>query len=163
LRRFQGEAAPPPPPRQRRLTVLERALGAYFRPSGSGGGRPPDAPPSPIHLEFTKQPHPVPTQDGQLKLHCSFNIFLDPKANEDFLDLHMRINCPVLEDEGQEGDDLPLSIDSGGIAAVDPDDVGLYHFSLTKGKKAHFAVVSEPYDPSWTVRLRPDIEGEVAN
>lgn len=57
LKRFQREAAPPAPNKQKRLSILERALGSYFRPQGMGSKTPPGPGSSPLHLEFTKQPY----------------------------------------------------------------------------------------------------------
>lgn len=162
LKRFQRDAAPPAPPKQRRLSVLERALGAYFRPQGMGPKPQPEQAPTPLHLEFSKQPHAIATHGGLLKLSSVFDIFLDPQAREEEVDLRLRISCPVLEDEGQEGDDLALTVKHKGVSAeVDPDDHRAFRFTLAKGEKAHFAIESESYDPAWTVRLRPEIDAEV--
>ncbi|NWG75491.1 MAG: hypothetical protein HXY24_12930 [Rubrivivax sp.] len=162
LKRFQREAAPPAPPKQRRLAVLERALGSYFRPQGMGPKPQPEPIESPLHLEFTKQPYAIAADDGMLKLLSAFDIFLDQNAPEDQVDLRLRISCPVLEDEGQEGDDLALTIKHKGVTArVDPEDHRVFHFALAKGAKAHFDIESEGYNPAWTVRLRPEIDAEV--
>jgi hypothetical protein len=162
LKRFQREAAPPAPPKQRRLSVLERALGSYFRPQGMGPRPQPDQATSPLHLEFSKQPYAIAAEGGLLRLRSVFDIFLDPTAAEDEIDLRLRISCPVLEDEGQEGDDLALTIKYKGVSAeVDPEDHRVFRFTLAKGEKAHFAIESEDYNPAWTVRLRPEIDAEV--
>lgn len=162
LRRFQREAAPPAPAKQKRLSILERALGSYFRPQGMGPKAPPGPTDSPLHLIFTKQPHAIPTDDGMLKLRSVFDIYLDQQATEDQVKLQLRISCPVMEDEGQEGDDLALTVKFHGVEAeTDPTDPWLYRFLMKKGEKAHFAIESENYDPAWTVRLRPEIDAEV--
>jgi len=161
LKRFQREAAPPAPAKQKRLSILERALGSYFRPQGMGPKPQPDATASPLHLVFTKQPHAIPTPEGMLKLRSVFDIFLDPQATEEQVRLQLRISCPVMEDEGQEGDDLALTVKFTGVEAQpDANDHRLYRFAMKKGAKAHFAIESESYDPAWTVRLRPEIDAE---
>lgn len=161
LKRFQREAAPPAPAKQKRLSILERALGSYFRPQNMGPKPQPPQVASPLHLEFTKQPSAIATEDGMLKLRSAFNIHLDPKATEDQVKLMLRIGCPVLEDDGQEGDDLKLSINATGIEAQqDENDSRVYRFTMSKGTKAHFTIESESYDPAWTVRLRPEIDAE---
>jgi hypothetical protein len=163
LKRFQREAAPPAPAKQKRLSILERALGSYFRPQGMGPKQPPEPVASPLHLVFTKQPHAVATSDGMLKLRSVFDLFLDPKASEEQMHLHLRVSCPVLEDDGQEGDDLELIVKFTGVdAKADPNDHRLFRFAMKKGDKAHFAIESESYDPAWTVRLRPEIDAEAA-
>ena len=69
----------------------------------------------------------------------------------------------MLEDAGHEGDELALDIKTKGVKAVpDPEEPGQFTFEISKGAKAHFTVESEPYDPAWTVRLRPEIDNEVA-
>jgi hypothetical protein len=98
-----------------------------------------------------------------LKLRSAFTVALDPKSEEESVGLRLHVRCPVLEDEGQEGDDLMLRINVKGVeATADPEEHRLYRFNLLKGAKAHFAVESEPYDPAWTVRLRPEVDEEVA-
>lgn len=161
LKRFQSEAAPPAPAKQRRLNQLERALGSYFKPQGHGGVIPPESGPSPLHLEFAKQPFAEATEDGMLRLKSVFIVKLDDQSEEDEVELRMRVNCPVLEDDNEEGDDLELSIDVDGvIAKVDEADPLIYRFKLAKNTRAKFKIESEAYDPAWTVRLRPDIEKE---
>lgn len=163
LKRFQSEAAPATPAKQRRLTQLERALGSYFRPQGQGGGAPPESGPTPLHLEFVKQPFAEATDDGSLRLKGVFAIRLDDKAEEDEVELRLRVNCPVIEDNNEEGEDLKLTIEVDGVEAhVSEADPLTYRFKLTKHAKAKFKIESEAYDPAWTVRLRPDIEREEA-
>lgn len=163
LKRFQSEAAPATPAKQRRLTILERALSGYFKPQGLGQPSPPEAGPSPLHLEFPEQPYAEATADGMLRLRSTFVIRLDDKSEETEVDLRLTVNCPVIEDDTEEGDDLKLTITSDGVdATVDPLTPLIYRFKLTKKAKARFRIESEPYDPAWTVRLRPDIEREDA-
>lgn len=159
LKRFQSEAAPPAPPKQRRLSLLERALGAYFKPSGAGPGGVPPAGSSLLHLEFTKQPAAEATTDGKLRLRADFAVTLDGKAEEEVVALEMTLRSPVLEDEDTEGEDLKLDVKWKGVEVTrDDQDERIYRFKLAKGGKAEFSVESEPYDPAWTVRLRPEIE-----
>lgn len=161
LKRFQSEAAPPAPAKQRRLNQLERALGSYFKPQGHGGTAPPEAGPSPLHLEFSKQPYAEATDSGMLRLKSVFIVKLDDQSEQDEVELRMRVNCPVLEDDNEEGDDLKLSITVDGVTPkVDEADPLIYRFKLAKTVRAKFSIESEPYDPAWTVRLRPDIEKE---
>ncbi len=163
VKRFQGEAAPPAPAKQKRLSVLERALGAYFRPQGAGPNPPPDPISSPLHLEFTKRPQAEATAAGMLRVRTAFNVSLDSKAEEESVGLRLLVRCPVLEDDDQEGDDLKLRIEVSGVeASADPNEPALFRFLMAKGSKAHFTVESEDYDPAWSVRLRPEIEEEVA-
>ena len=162
LKRFQSEAAPPAPAKQKRLSILERALGSYFRPTGAGSKAPPDPTTSLVHLEFSKQPHAAAFPGGQLQLTGAFRVFLDSKADDEPVRMRVRVSCPILEDEGQEGEDLNLNVKVTGVnAEADPEDNRLFRFKLTKGEKAHFTFNSEAYDPAWTVRLRPEIDEEV--
>lgn len=162
LKKFQNEAAPPAPPKQRRLLALERALGTYFKPQNVGPATPPGPVSSPLHLEFPRQPHAEPTEEGMLRLKGTFTLVLDPEAEDDEVNLRLRVGCPILEDDGQEGDDLAVDIRYKGVAAVvDDRDPHVLRFSLAKGEKARFRLESEPYDPAWTVRLHPEVEREV--
>ena len=160
LRRFQSEAAPATPVKQRRMTQLERALGAYFKPSGSSGSPPaPESAPSPLHLEFSRPPYAEATDDGMLRLKSVFTVRLDDTSDEDSVPLRLQMNCPILEDNNEEGDNLKLSIVVEGVdVASDEADPWTYRFTLGKSGKAKFKVESAPYDPAWTVRLRPDID-----
>lgn len=163
VRRFQQTAAPPTPAKQRRLTILERALGALFKPQGHGGGIGPEAVASPLHLEFTKQPYAEATDNGMLRVKSSFSVRLDDKSADDEVELRLRVNCPVLEDDNEEGESLPMDVSWEGVKAVaDPADPLVFRFKIAKGDKARFSVASHAYDPAWTVRLRPDIDREEA-
>ena len=149
LRRFQSEAAPPTPAKQRRMTQLERALGSYFKPQGHGGPVGPEVGPSPLHLEFTRQPFAEATDEGMLRLKSAFLIRLDDKAEESEVDLRLTVHCPVLEDDNEEGEDLNLAILFEGVdAKVDEADPFTYRFTLGKGVKAKFKIESEAYDPA---------------
>lgn len=98
-----------------------------------------------------------------LRLRSAFSVALDSKADEEELSLKLHIHCPVLEDEGQEGDNLNLTIDVKGVAATpDPADPRVLRFVVERGGKATFTVESEEYDAAWTVRLRPEIDAEAA-
>ena len=160
LRKFQSEAAPATPVKQRRMTQLERALGTYFKPSGvTGSALPPEASPSPLHLEFSKAPYAEATTDGMLRLKGTFTVRLDDTSEDDSVPLRLQMNCPVLEDNNEEGDNLPLSVVIEGVDAVNEEaNPWTYYFTLAKNVKAKFKVESAPYDPAWTVRLRPDID-----
>ncbi|PMS14330.1 hypothetical protein C0Z18_32140 [Trinickia dabaoshanensis] len=163
LKRFQREAAPPTPVKQKRLSILERALGSYFRPQGMGGKPQPEVVSSPLHLEFTKQPFAEAASNGMLRLRSAFSVALDSGAEEESVSLKLHVRCPVLEDEGQEGEDLNLKIDVKGVAATPtPDDPKVLRFVIERGGKATFTVESEEYDAAWTVRLRPEIDAEAA-
>lgn len=99
------------------------------------------------------------TSEGMLKLKSTFMIRLDDKAEDEEVDLRLRVNCPVMEDDNEEGDDLPLEVRWEGVSAFkDADDPFVYTFKLAKGERAKFSVASQAYDPAWTVRLRPDID-----
>lgn len=160
LRKFQTEAAPATPVKQRRMTQLERALGTYFKPSGSPGNPPPpDVGPSPLHLEFSKAPYAEAADAGMLRLKSIFTVRLDETSEEDSVPLRLQLNCPVLEDNNEEGDSLPLAVVVEGVEVVnDAANPWTYRFTLAKNAKAKFKVESAPYDPAWTVRLRPEID-----
>jgi hypothetical protein len=115
-----------------------------------------------LHLEFTKQPYPEATANGMLRLRGAFSVGLDGKADEESVRLRLRLASPVLEDDGQEGDDLPLKIQAGVPADIDVEDSHLVRFFINRGKKAHFIFESEEYDPNWSVRVRPEIDLEEA-
>lgn len=96
-------------------------------------------------------------------MKSTFAIKLDDKSEEDEVNLRMRINCPVLEDSNEEGEDLKLTVEVDGVVAhASKDDPLTYRFKLAKHSRAKFKIESEAYDPAWTVRLRPDIEREDA-
>ncbi|WP_421885002.1 hypothetical protein [Methylibium sp.] len=162
LRLFQGEASPPVQAKEKRLNQLERALGSWFRPRGAGS-RDVESYPSPLHLEFIKAAYAEATDDGKLRLKSTFAIRLDNSSDVDTVDLRLKVNCPVMEDDNEEGEDLELSISVDGVKAkVDESDPLVYRFTLPKNVKAKFKVESAPYDPAWTVRLRPDFEREAS-
>lgn len=161
LKRFQSRAAPAAAPKERRLTLLDRALGSYFRPQSLGPKTPPNARPSPLHLDFSKQPFAEATNTGQLRIRSAFAVTLDEASEEESVLLRLRINCPVLEDDGEEGEDLTLKVNVQGVSyIVDDADPYLYRFALSRGARARFRVETQEYNPAWSVRLRPDIDRE---
>lgn len=159
LRKFQAEAAPPPPPKQKRLSYLERALGAYFKPQGKGPRGGAEGGASPLHLEFQHQPHAVPTHDGRLALEGQFSVRLDDKATDEQVRLKLTLDCPILEDDGREGDSLAVTVSAQDVdlEAVQNEESS-YFFTLQKGAKPKFSVRSDPYERTWTVRFRPELE-----
>jgi hypothetical protein len=163
LKRFQSEAAPPPPPRPRRLSILERALASYFTPQSTGPRPPPEGEFAPLHLHFSRPPEAFATASGKLVLRASFAVRLDEGAQEDAVDLRMDVGCPVVEDDGQDGDELRVTVVCEGVphAHIDGSTSSLC-FRLSKNERARFKVESEEYDPAWTVRLRPEIDREIA-
>lgn len=159
LRKFQTDAAPATPVKQRRLSQLERALGSLFKPSGQGTGGVPEVGPSPLHLEFSKPAYAEAADAGMLRLKSAFTVRLDDTSDEDEVQLSLRVNCPVLEDDNQRGDDLKLAVHVDGVkAVVDESDPWVFRFTLAKNGKAKFKIESEPYDQTWTVRLNPEID-----
>ena len=161
LRRFQAEAAPPPPPRQKRLSVLERALASFFRPQGTGSHVPPEPTYAPIHLEYSEYPRLETTPDGRIRVKTSFSVSLDERADDESVELKLRVASPVIEDDNQEGDDVPVKITSADVRTTPIEgDAAALMFKIGKGVRARFTVESEPYDRAWTVRVRPEVSRE---
>jgi hypothetical protein len=158
MRKFQHSAAPPAPPKQKRLTQLERALGAYFTPKGigAGGGTPTQ---SPIHLNFVKAPYAVETQNGKLRLNSTFKVHLSEDAPPEMVRLRLSVNCPVVEEEDAEGANLRVEVQSDvEFVTPDPKSPEIIEFDCEPGDSFVFSIESEEYEPVWTVRLRPELE-----
>ena len=96
-----------------------------------------------------------------LRVKSAFIVKLDEKSGDEEVELRLKVNCPVLEDDNEEGENLPMEVSWEGVKAIaDPLDPLLFRFKIAKGDRARFSVASAAYDPAWTVRLRPDIERE---
>ena len=161
MKQFQNEAAPPPPPRPKRLTILENALASYFRPQAHGPGPGPNAEFAPLHIEFTESPRPEALPNGKLKIKAAFSVRLDDKTEDDEVHLRLRVGCPVVEDNNQEGDDLKVTLSCKGVEYRESfEEEPIILFRLCKKDRARFRVESEEYDATWTVRLRPEIDRE---
>jgi hypothetical protein len=158
LRKFQNQAAPPPPPKQKRLSQLERALGAYFTPKGLGAG-PGPASTSPIHLNFLRGPIPLECEGGKLKLQATFKVHLAEDAPQEAVRLRLAVSCPIVEEEDSEGESLAVTVDSENeVTRPNPAEPQTIEFVCDPGEAFVFTVETEPYEPVWTVRMRPEIE-----
>jgi hypothetical protein len=113
-------------------------------------------------LEFSRQPYPEAQPSGKLKLFSTFSVRLDDQAPDDNVELTVRVACPVVEDSGQEGDDLGVAVKCTGVKNFRvADDPSIVRIALGKGDVANFSVESIEYDPAWTVRVRPEIDREI--
>ena len=156
LKTFQSSAAPPPSPRPKRLSLLERTLATFLAPGRVGPPPPPPAGSAPISLHYQKAPRPAALQDGRLELTTVFTVELaDDEISE--LTVRVRVRCPLLED-GKQGDDLPIVVQSSVGNVPDPEKPEWMQVTLTKGEPVKFECISDPYDAAWTVRFVPEIE-----
>lgn len=160
LRQFQRETAPPPLSKQKRLSLVERELSSYFRGTGFG---PPPPPPgvdgAPLHLDYAQQPHATAAVDGRLQIKAAFSVRLADKAGEDAVRLRLSVSCPILEDENREGDELQVELVSDARQLeASQDESNVWFFSLKKGEKPKFLATTQPYESTWSVRFRPELD-----
>jgi hypothetical protein len=157
LKMFQSSAAPPPSPRPKKLSFLERTLATFLAPGRRGPPPPPPAASAPINLGYEEEPRPTALEDGRLELTAVFTVKLKADEDIDELPVRVRVRCPLLED-GKQGDDLPIVVQSSVETAADPERPGWTQLNLTKGETVRFECISDPYDAAWTVKFLPEIE-----
>jgi len=153
FRKFQSDSIPPQPPGEKRLKLLERDLGALFKPPYKGSP-PPVAESVPISIQFIKHPEIVYV-DENVMTQAGFSISLREDAEMDKADANLMARIAVLEDDNAiEGEILPITLES-----VDSDEAvcfeGEASFSITlhKGVSHKFRLKSDPYDPNWSTRI----------
>jgi hypothetical protein len=153
---FQNSAAPPAPPKLNRLTRLERALGRYFMTKDKATTKPEHGE-APVHLHFLDEPAIVQEGGEALRMKTRLEIRAKETAPDE-MKLRLKLHCSILEEETHEGDSLPIAVSVTGVETASPDDdPTVFDFVLRRESKARFAVLSEPYDPNWTVGFRPEL------
>jgi hypothetical protein len=156
VRNFRKDASPPSPPKSRRLSSLERELANFL--VGRGPKDPIEHRSAPVSLTFVRSPEAVPTNDGKLRIRAEFQVQLKDDTDIQATTLRLRVKCVVLED-GSEGAPIRYDLQSDvEHLSADEAEAHSYFFSIDQEAPVRFSVTSEPYDPLWTVRFRPDIE-----
>jgi hypothetical protein len=153
VKEFQRQAAPPPSPRANRLSLLERTL-ASFLAAGRPGPEPgPESSVAPVSITWGRR-GTAPSGAG-LVAHAAFDVGIAADAEVNQLRVRVKVDCFVLEDGSRRSDGLlPINVDCEGPAQKAGDS---YLCELTNGAPVRFLVTSEPYDPSWTVEIVPEV------
>lgn len=159
LRRFSNEAAPPTPKQDLRLRLLERLLGALFRPPSSSGGGGGGVPADPIEIKFVEQPHSVVDGDG-LSTRGKFQLALAGDADKDEIDALLSVQCLVVEDEGISREDpISLSVTSEDVEfVVDKENPSKGRLKLQKSISPVFTFKTKKYPTDWTAQVRIGVE-----
>jgi hypothetical protein len=153
VKEFQRQAAPPPSSRANRLSLLERTLASFLAAGRPGTPPGPDSAAAPVSITYRRQ-ETAPSGDG-LVAHAVFDVGIAPKAEVDQLKVRVDIDCFVLEDGGRRSDGrLRITVNAEGPAREADDG---YLCELSNGAPVRFLVASEPYDPSWTVEIVPEV------
>lgn len=163
MRRFQAQASPPTPIEERRLSFLERELGALFRPQVRGNGH--EAKTDPVEVRFREGPSIRPCGEDRIETFGTVAVKLGPDAEEDSTNAVVCLRVPVLEDDhGREGELLPVKIESvrpghsGGQTEGQAEFLTEAKFpvQLSKSDWCVFTFRTEPYDPRWSTKV--DVE-----
>jgi hypothetical protein len=156
VKAFQKAASPPPPPKMRRLTLLECALAKMLAPSKKGPDPGPDKATAPIHLQYEDEPHALDAGAGALKTRATFSVRLKPDVDDDQVKIRVKIDCAVLADGDEKGDEITVSTSVKGVVAKPAaDDPSAFDFPLQKGDVARFFSETEPYDATWSINFVP--------
>jgi hypothetical protein len=154
VRELRKNAAPPSPPRTRRLFALERVLANFL--VGRGPRAPVEHPSAPVHLTYVQNPEAVPTNNGKLRVRAEVMIRLKDDIDIQSTKLRLKLRCIVMEDNA-EGNRIDYDLRSDAEELTE-EETDVYVFPIDQDTPVTFSVISEPYDPLWTIRLRPDIE-----
>ena len=153
VRAFRRDASPPAPPRTRRLFTLERELANFL--VGRGPSDPIEHPIAPVHFQYVQDPEPISTNAGQLRAKAEFSVRLKEDTEIESTTLRLKVKCVVVEDNA-EGDRISYNLQSDGELTEEATDS--YLFPIEKDAPVSFTILTDPYDPLWTVRLSPDVE-----
>lgn len=151
--RFQNETSPPQTRGERRLRLLERDLGAFFK-AITGPVPPPAREVDPVSIQFQRQPHPVAV-NGKLATAAKFTVELMGKSKLEFANPTLAVKVVLLmDDNSAEGDPLRIYLESadGKISETDTESIHI-PLSLSKGEPIRFDLKTEPYDPKWSTRV----------
>jgi hypothetical protein len=154
VRGFRKDASPPPPAKTQRLVALEKELAKFLL--GTGPKKKEEQVSAPVHLE-EMHAEPVKTNDNQLRVRATFVVKLKKDARQDATKLRLRMICKVIEDD-KEGRPVDYQLDADTNYTKDPKEADAYIFSVEKDSPVKFSLLTKPYDPLWTVRVRPVIE-----
>jgi hypothetical protein len=154
FRDFQNSAKPPAPPRPRRLTKLERDLASWF---GVGPkGRPPPPPPNPAPISLRPYGPRIEVDGDGLRATGHVDISLPEDSRVADLPFRVRILLKVAEEDGMSAaDPIPLELEPD--CPLEPLGDDLWLGVVTHAGPARIAFRSEPYDPTWTVQLVPEV------
>lgn len=158
---FRRRASPPPDASRRSLRVFETMLGRLFRNRANGKPSPPLGNAAPVHIAFSKQPQPqsIKGKNDLIKFATRFSLSLDDEFTKNNARIKVDLKCDIVEDEGTQGDPLPLHVTIAGGALMKED--GSYIGQIRKGEPIAFEVESEPYDRMWSVRFAPELEVDI--
>ena len=154
---FRQTASPPPERSRKSLKIFEKALGHLFRnrskgERGGAGGTGRD-----LHITFDKQPQPQVIKDKEnvIKFVAEFSVSLDTEYAESKAQIKVDLNCSIVEDEGAQGDSLPVHARVKGGTLKEKN--GSYVGQIQKGEPIRFQVESDPYNRMWSVQFVPEV------
>jgi len=165
IRKLQSQADPPGEGKDKRLTVLEKELGAFLKIGAKGGGPATPKTPVPVEVRFVDGPDLVVGAKGLVSSKTKVQLRLKPTAAEKHLDAVVTIRASVLEDEDEnEGELLPIK------AKIDSKDKDVLEESENDGTEWQFdarlprdrwvtlALETEPYDAEWATKFGINVE-----
>lgn len=92
-------------------------------------------------------------------MRAVFKVHLADDAPPEPVTLQLSVNCPVVEEEDSEGENLKVTVECDGeVSRPSESRPEVVQFDCEAGESYVFTVESEEYEPLWTVRLRPEIE-----
>ena len=159
MRDFANDASPAAPKQDTRLRTLERLLGGMFRPPTTSHGGEGGHPAAPIEIHFVNPPHPVADQ-GQLTTRGSFRVALTDESERKSINVVLRVDCLVQEDEGVSRDDpVAVQLESNDVEHTsEPGSQGKVRFTLGRDEKPVFSFRTGRYAPDWTTRIEVSVE-----
>lgn len=162
IKKLQWQDAPRPQ-QERRMSLLERELGALLKLGAGPKGASPKVP-SPIEADVRPATLEKESRDRVVaKTRISFR--LKPSADDDSLEAIVALKANVLVDEdANEGDNLPIKvrIDKKDQAKFkerpSDDDEQQFEVTLSKDTWLSLEVATKPYDSEWATKFGVRIE-----
>ena len=161
FKKFANQAVPPPSLGQPTLKHLGRTLAKWLSPSGHNGLRPTNTT-EPISIVFPQRPWIVVTDDAVMT-KGKVRIALKDGSPGSSLACEFSLHClPIEEGRSVTEDQIEVTIRDVRAGLPSEPASGAMDLTLNKGEPLTFEFVTSPYNPDWSVEVRPVVERKEA-
>lgn len=158
LSKFIDEVSPPSPRDRQVLSVFAEMMKGLMGGKKVGPTIRPPASKLPFEIQFTRAASPEVAENGQIRTSSVIQIGLSPNAERDTYSVRTQVDFSIIEEDNDNGENWPITV---RVKTRNTDFISDKQWivgTLSRGKPVELEVVSEPYDPNWTGRIKPRVE-----
>ena len=158
LSKFIDEVSPPSPRDRQVLSVFAEMMKGLMGGKKVGPTIRPPASKLPFEIQFTRAASPEVAENGQIRTCSVIQIGLSPNAERDTYSVRTQVEFSIIEEDNDNGENWPITV---RVKTRNTDFISDKQWivgTLSRGKPVELEVVSEPYDPNWTGRIKPRVE-----